>query len=301
MKRKLIRIANSTSVISLPKEWIDEYNLKKGDELNIHPLKNTLLIRTNNLKSDEIYLDLTNLHYDLVWRYLITAYRKGTETIIIKYDTEFLPTLQNYLKDLVGMAVINQKDNVITLKDFFYNYSESDLGNILERVFNLVKDMSKDILTAVKEKDTSSLRDIEFRDFNIGKFTNLCMRILNKTVYESYNKSLILYKFISVLEEIGDEYRRISRICSFDKSSVNKEVLLVFDDVNKLLDDYYELFYHYDKKKLIDFHQKGHEILVRIKECYNNKRNSEIQILSSLNTILNLIKNICEDTLIVNI
>ena len=83
MKRKLIQIANSTCVVSLPKEWIDEYKLKKGDELNIYPLKNTLLIRTNNLKSDEIYLDLTNLHYDLVWRYLITAYRRGTETIMI--------------------------------------------------------------------------------------------------------------------------------------------------------------------------------------------------------------------------
>ena len=180
MKRKVIRIANSTSVVSLPKEWLSEYNINKGDELNLERLKNSIVIRTNNLKSDEVSIDITNLHFDLIWRYLITAYRKGTERIMIKYSPEFLETLQSYIKDLVGMAVIKQKDNTLILKDFFYNNSETNLDDLLKRVFNLVKDMSKDVLTAIQEKDANSLKDMRHRDFNINKFTNLCLRILNK-------------------------------------------------------------------------------------------------------------------------
>src|SRR3989344_6544028 len=301
MKRKLIQIANSTSVVSLPKDWIEEYKLKKGDELELHKLKNNILIKTNNIKHDEIHLDISNLHYDLVWRYLITAYRKGTETIVIKYSPDFIETLQVYIKDLVGMAVINQKDNTITLKDFFYNYSENDLDNMVHRVFNLVKEMSKDILTAVKEKDSDSLKDMRHRDFNIGKFTNLCIRILNKNVYQNYNKSLSLYRFIPMIEEIGDEYRRIAETYLKDSSDINRNIINIFSDVNGLFDDYYELYYNYDKNKLIEFHKKGNEIINNMKDNYHNKKNSEIQMLSSLNTIVNMIKNICEESLIVNI
>ncbi len=301
MKRKLIQIANSTHVVSLPKDWLEEYKIKKGDELELHRIKNNIIIKTNNLKQDEIYLDLTNLHYDLVWRYLITAYRKGTETIKVRYSPNFIETLQVYIKDLVGMAVINQKDNTIVLKDFFYNYSENDLDNMFHRVFNLVREMSKDILVSVKEKDINSLKDMRHRDFNIGKFTNLCIRILNKNVYQDYNKSLSLYRFISVIEEIGDEYRRIAETYLKDVNDVNKNILGIFDDVNNLFDDYYELYYHHDKNKLIDFHQKSNDVINKLKESYSNRKNIEIQMLSSLNTILNMIKNMCEESLIVNI
>jgi len=301
MKRKVIRIANSTSVVSLPKEWLSEYNINKGDELNLERLKNSIVIRTNNLKSDEVSIDITNLHFDLIWRYLITAYRKGTERIMIKYSPEFLETLQSYIKDLVGMAVIKQKDNTLILKDFFYNNSETNLDDLLKRVFNLVKDMSKDVLTAIQEKDANSLKDMRHRDFNINKFTNLCLRILNKGVYKEYNDSLLLYKFISVLEDMGDEYRKIGELCSENNHEVNKNVLEVFGEVNELLEDYYGLFYDYDKKKLIDFHERYYHIMSKLKKNYNNRKNSEIQILSSLNTVLNSLKNVCEDTLVVNI
>lgn len=301
MKRKVIQIANSTCVVSLPKDWLEEYNIKKGDELELHKLKNNILIKTNNIKEDEIYLDITNLHFDLVWRYLITAYRKGSETIRIKYSPDFIETLQIYIKDLVGMAVINQKDNTIVMKDFFYNYSENDLDNMFHRVFNLVREMSKDILTAVKEKDSDSLKDMRHRDFNIGKFTNLCLRILNKNVYQDYNKSLSLYKFISVIEDIGDEYRRIAENYLKDVNNIDKNIINIFNDVNNLFDDYYELYYNYDKEKLIDFHQKGNDIVNNLKDNYHNKKNVEIQMLSSLNTIVNMIKGICEESLIVNV
>ena len=34
MKRKVIQIANSTQLISLPRKWSQKYGVKKGDEIN---------------------------------------------------------------------------------------------------------------------------------------------------------------------------------------------------------------------------------------------------------------------------
>ena len=44
MKRKVIQIANSTQLISLPREWAKKYNIKKGDELEIEAKGNKLEI-----------------------------------------------------------------------------------------------------------------------------------------------------------------------------------------------------------------------------------------------------------------
>jgi len=100
---------------------------------------------------------------------------------------------------------------------------------------------------------------------------------------------------------MGDEYRRIAETYLKDSSDINRSIINIFGDVNGLFDDYYELYYNYDKNKLIEFHKKGNEIINNMKDNYHNKKNSEIQMLSSLNTIVNMIKNICEESLIVNI
>ena len=36
MKRKVIQIANSTQLISLPRKWSQKYGVKKGDEITIN-------------------------------------------------------------------------------------------------------------------------------------------------------------------------------------------------------------------------------------------------------------------------
>jgi len=299
MKRKIIQIAKSTKVVSLPKSWTLQYNINKGDEVFLYQIKNNILIKTLNQKSDEVNLDITGLDSDLTWRYLITAYRKGSEIIKVKYSPEVTEILHTYIKDLVGMAAIKQKEDVIILKDFFYNYSGADANSLIKRVFNLVIDMSKDILIGIKERDVNSLKSVEYRDYNINKFTNLCLRTLNKNLSEDYNMSLSMYKFVSLLEEIGDEYRRMALVFSRNTTNLDNETLELFNEVNLLLNECYDLFYGYSKEKLIIFHDKANEILHRLKKSYKAKKNG--QILSSLDTILHLIKNLCEESLVVSI
>ncbi|MFH1209712.1 MAG: AbrB/MazE/SpoVT family DNA-binding domain-containing protein [archaeon] len=299
MKRKVIQIAKSTSVVSLPKSWTQEYNINKGDEVFLYQIKNNILIKTLNQKSDEVVLDITGLDSDLTWRYLITAYRKGSEIIKIRYNQDATEILQTYIKDLVGMAAIKQKENIIVLKDFFYNYSEINANSLIKRIFKLVIDMSNDILVAIKDKDVNSLKGVNYRDYNINKFTNLCLRILNKNMCEDYNKSLSMYKFVSLLEEIGDEYRRMALVFSRNVTNLDNETLELFNEVNILLNECYNLFYGYSKDKLIIFHDKANVTLDRLKKSYKARKNG--QVLSSLDTILHLIKNLCEESLVVSI
>jgi len=36
MRRKVIQIAGSTKIISLPNKWCKEFNINKGDEINVN-------------------------------------------------------------------------------------------------------------------------------------------------------------------------------------------------------------------------------------------------------------------------
>jgi len=59
MRRKVIQIAESTQLISLPRKWAVRYQVKKGDELNIEEQGSTLIVSTQNeIATKKITLDV---------------------------------------------------------------------------------------------------------------------------------------------------------------------------------------------------------------------------------------------------
>ena len=47
MKRKVIQIADSTQLISLPRKWALKYGIKKGDELDVEEQGSNVLVSTS--------------------------------------------------------------------------------------------------------------------------------------------------------------------------------------------------------------------------------------------------------------
>ena len=62
MQRKVIQIADSTQLVSIPRQWGRKYNIKKGDELEVTEKDNTLEISTKKINQEsEITLDVTGI------------------------------------------------------------------------------------------------------------------------------------------------------------------------------------------------------------------------------------------------
>ena len=61
MRRKVIQIANSTQLISLPRKWSLQFNIKKGDELEVEEQGSKLSIaakeQATNLSTVEVNVD----------------------------------------------------------------------------------------------------------------------------------------------------------------------------------------------------------------------------------------------------
>ncbi len=291
MQRKLIQIAKSTKVISLPREWIEQNKLAKGDSIELEIKNNDLIIRGNPQKTT-VSLDFTGFSEDLIWRHLISLYRKGIDIAEIKYDNqETFKILQNFVKDLLGWGITQHTKDKIVIKELISN-KDTDMDEILNKMFSLLIDLGKSVSNGLKTKDSIVLKNIPSQDYNINRFANLCLRLINKNNYENKNS---LYNIITTLEEIGDEYRNCAILEKFSSETLN-----LFDSVNSLLEDYHELYLNFGREKLVNFYKKTEKMLDNLEKIKKQNPN-DAQLINYLRTVIYLIKSLVEETMVLRL
>jgi phosphate uptake regulator len=298
MKRKIIRMADSTSLISLPKKWIDLNNINKGEEIEIQEIGNNLMIKGKQ-SSISTAIDLNNItDKDLIWRYIVTAYRKGIDTISVNYNKEeTLKEIQKFIGDLIGYAIVKQEDNNLIIKDLI-QADNNHLDETLKKVLSLLIEVANTSYKSINKCDKDSLKTIDHADYNINRFTNLFLRILNRQGHLRFENTSSYYNTINLIEEIGDEYRRLAGI--YDGKKVCPEIMVFFKSVNYLLQDYEELFYNFDLNKFKNFHDVSNRIM-RLLVNLNEKNLNEARIIGSLSTIFHLTKSLGEESIIINL
>ena len=300
MKRKIIRIADTTSAITIPKSWIDKNNIIKGNTIDIEEVNNNLIIKSNNEIIKKTEIDVSSLDEDLIWRFLITSYRKGIDelTVIFKTEEESI-NVEKYVKDLIGWSITKFNKDTINVKELI-SIENYKIDELLEKSFLLVIDLGNSTLEDIKNKDVKALRVIRHRDFVINRYINLALRLLNKYGYYEYAKTSSIYKIFTVLEEIGDEFNKIALIYRKNPVTLKKDILNCFIDLNNLIKGNYELFYNFNKERLLKLHLDSEalkEILINIDD------NSMItgEITSGLKTILHLTKSLSEENMVLSL
>lgn len=272
MQRKVIQIADSTQLVSIPRQWAKKYNIKKGDELEVTEKDNVLEVSTK--KEDqvsEITVDVTGIDRTTLIYAVRSAYRRGYDVIKVKFDNktavhyrtgekELVSTLlQQELQRWVGMQIIEQKENYFVYKSIS-KVSFEDFDLMLRRTFLLLIDASEDFLKGTKEKDTLLLQTIEGKYDNIVIFITYCMRLLNKIGFPEKYKNSLLHVILSNLNKIADVLKYAARdIVRLKKIHPKTEQALI--EIFQTIRIYYDLFYKYDLNKFSKIYEKRDNIL----------------------------------------
>ena len=103
-------------------------------------------------------------------------------------------------------------------------------------------------LEFIKQKKFDELKGLIELEKTNNQLTNFCERILNKKGLDEPIKTNFLYVIMWNLEKIGDDYKYICEHSAAKK--ISKSTIELYDRVNKLLRNYYELFYKFDVQKL---------------------------------------------------
>lgn len=286
MRRKVIQIADSTQLVSLPRKWCKLQNIKKGDELNVEEKGSKVIITTESkFDIEKTDIDVSDLGV-MGRRTVAAAYKAGFDELRIKYSTtEELKAIQDVIKDsCIGFEVVEQGKNYILVRKI----SDAIFGEfdvVLRRSFLFLISLAKDGLDAIQRQDKNTLNNIILMDLNLNKFTDFCRRILNKQGHPKFKRAAPVYHIIEMLEKIGDEYKEIHKFFVQNPFKPNKDLVQLYMQINKFVEDFYELFYKFDTDKLKKFNTSKDHVDKLLLEAIPKTKKEHLPVIHRLSNV----------------
>lgn len=243
MRRKVILHGPSTLTVSLPATWVKEKNINKGDELEVDISNAGLRVScVEDVSNKSLSIDISNLT-KVSRRYITAAYRDGWDEIHVKYAKENdLVNIQDVLAtEVTGFEIIMQGKLNCVIRDLS-GISSKEFENAVRRAWLLTIELAKSSYEGILNKDVALLESMNYRDRSINKFTNHCIRFLNKKGVDS-GKNAQYYLLLRHLEVIADQFQYLSSNFLNMNLKFNEEISINFKKILEFLTTFYELFY----------------------------------------------------------
>jgi phosphate uptake regulator len=194
--RKLQFTGGSTYIISLPKRWIDQNQLKKGSVIRLREEEGGLLsiIPTDTAlqkRLDEATIKVTPKDSpELIIRKTVSTYLVGYNMIHIRAESQKqLSGKQRHdVKDfsrhmLVGTEIVIDTPQELTLQ-VLLSYPELSVQSALRRMSIITASMHRDAITALKGLDHLQTKEVMTSDNEVDRFNLYIVRQL-KTAIQS--------------------------------------------------------------------------------------------------------------------
>ncbi len=193
---------------------------------------------------------------------------------------------------LINVEIIEQKESYCVIKELGETtYKEFD--NALRRIFLLLKFEAEYVMNDLKGKK-DAVRYIHVTDTNLDRFEDFCLRVLNKKGYLDSRKTPVMYSTIFLLELIGDELKKIGLHLQERKKINQKLMIELFDVQMRQLNLFYETFYNFDKKKLVQIYDEDRKGTLLIEKHYKRLNDYEKELLHHFKKIGIHVLNLAE-------
>lgn len=301
MKRKVIQIANSTQLISLPRQWAQKYGIKKGDELEVDEQGNKICISTEKTQDPgNIEVNITGLDRDSFMFLLRALYIRGYNEIKLVFNEPFaehhrigkkvsiISQIHEEANRLTGLEVIQQRENFCVLK-VLTESSIKDFELIFRRLLLLLNDAGNDFINGAIKGDKYLLESMEEKHNTITKFMANSLRLLNKIGHPEYNKTQIYYHIIESIDKINDVLKDSARDVADSNLKISKPCEEVLQSVNDSLQNFSKLFYKFDFKMIEKISSDRYKVWKDIKQLTKKMGKEEIRLAISMGQIVETI------------
>jgi len=280
MRRKVIQIAGSTQLVSLPRAWAKRNNIQKGQEVEVLEEVDRIIITTDKDPTKNIAsIDLSGLTPRLADRMLTRAYQLGYDELTIKFDKiEIGIALQNKVRELLGFDIFEQEEGMLVIKSISSKL-DIDFDNALRKTFLIANSMAESCLEGFKKNNKNTLESLRYRDLDLNKFCYFCLRAINKGHYREFDR-FIMYYLIETLEDVGDAYKELAKELS--KLPPKQKIATLIEKINKILRASYSFFYKPEKDFVLDVD----DLLKETKKAIiNASNNSTVEERHAIRTI----------------
>lgn len=247
--RKLISFGKSSFVVSLPKPWINQNKLVKGDLIYLEENGPKLVIskKEENDKKEEkekiIYIDGKNEMS--IGREVYSAYIQNHSKITFKgkeINTK-VKELQSIVQSLIALEIMEQRPDAIVAKDFL-NMDTVSVEELIRKMDIITRTMMKEARMIFEEDHYESLNE---RDRDVNRLYFLFYRTILFNLenpmksLKNFNLSgldLMRKKYVGFyIEAIADEVRRTARHARMLKTSEDKQ-----KEITSFMEDMYKFY-----------------------------------------------------------
>ena len=287
MKRKVVKQGTSTLTVSLPSKWVHRFALKTGDEVHIEEKDNALLLSSLSPHAiDKKTIDLANLD-PLTNRCILDAYHAGHDEIrLVTPAHQDIAQFKNVLNELIGFELVEEGKNYCVLRDISGS-SDKEFDNLYRRIFLLIKNMAEESAVLLKDGKFDGLLEQIAKDKEVNKFTNVCLRHLNKRGYKEFTKTQMIFSVLQRLEEIGDEYKVLLNRVRAEKVTFTPLLHKLFTEVTALFGDCYEFSFRQTKPRAVALANTYGSVKSELEEALAKVQNPhQLKVLFHLNSIV---------------
>jgi phosphate uptake regulator len=220
--RKLISFGKNSYVVSLPKVWVKQNKLKKGDLVSLEEKGNNLLLSMRDDKEIEEktkVIPVDGKSVRRLQREIISAYIRDYKSIVLTGNEikDKAQSIQSTIQNLMALEVMEQTSKKILARDFL-DMNTISIFNLLRKVDVILRAMIEDCEKMFVEDNYDS---IELRDSDINRLVFLIFRTVEfgmgnaSFMLKKHNLTsqqlLHLWWFAFNMESTADEVKRIAR------------------------------------------------------------------------------------------
>ncbi len=181
--RKVYKSGRGSYIITLPKKWILDNNIKEGDTVFVEYRNGYVCIRPRkSSQRKETVIDEESAGFDQLMRLIISYYLANYDSIRVKvYNDEQRRAVALTVDILVGAEIMEDTGTEILI-EIFLDLGRFKIDNIMEKLYRMTVSMLSDICIALRNLDRSLCGSIMVREGEIDKIHFLVLRLLNSVV-----------------------------------------------------------------------------------------------------------------------
>nr|MDO8082635.1 phosphate uptake regulator PhoU [Candidatus Freyarchaeota archaeon] len=185
--RKVQITGKSSYIVSLPKNWIKNNKIKRGDTIAIMEeeegqLRITKVLETKKKERPAPKIILDNLSDSELITTILGNYVMGVDNLEIvskkkDMDSSHKRAAVDSIRNLIGFEVISESQNSIKVKNLL-EPSDFHLEEVVNRLALVSSSMFKKAIKGIVDTNTENLKEIDAQDDEVDRLYLLIQRLL---------------------------------------------------------------------------------------------------------------------------
>lgn len=251
--RKIQKTGGSTLVVSLPKAWCQNFNLKVGSKVSLNYSDSGAIILEPFEKGKEdkepATIEVTSNSVENSLRLMLSKYIRGYKEITVKSDSKssLSYVVKNFLDLTVGFEVVVENERTTVLEDIV-SLPTLTFDKAIRRIDTLVRSLVKESVS----RDKIPGDYIISKDTEVDKFNLYIQRLYNQSL-KNYSilqmnkirmeEALSYLLFSRIMERVADHATRIYIIAKPELLDENIEVMKYVNDAIEIFEKSVEAYF----------------------------------------------------------